>query len=153
MGIFDSKKKREARMMAPQWLRIMHESANIAATTTKPDVFFSRIDLMQDMLFRLASVERYVKFSDLKPSELLSRMPSDRQEMVCNFIQRLYNETQKKIASLSTEKARIGRANAYIDTLNLYASYMDSYAISLANNCHSALLRQAQTPAGQKIPN
>lgn len=126
MGMFDSKEKREAQILAPQWLRIAQDCTSICNSTKVPDVFFSRFNLLIDTTRNLASIERYVKFSGELPSSVLQRFSAAKQEAIGDFIERYYRETSRKIVELSTSAAKQKKAEAFQTTMHVYDNEMNS---------------------------
>lgn len=110
----------EANRKAQSSLKIVEDCTRLVNTTTKPDVFFLRYNLLLEHLNILVALEKYVKFSGVMPSLMLQTVHRKKDATVSDFIQRCYDKTVQKASGLKTEK---GKANAYI---NLFAE-LDGY--------------------------
>lgn len=141
MGLFGNKpSKKEARFMAPQWLKIIYECADHVNTTTNPEVVFSRYDLMLETLAKLADVERLVKLSGKKPSVQLKELVTIRERATNTFIDRSYQAARDGATNLKTEKGRVNAINNYFEKMGAYRGRMTP-----ANLAHlSALQEQHQ---------
>ena len=56
-----------AKIEANNSLRIVQDSSRLVQTTTKPDVFFDRMQLLFEHSSNLAYLERYVPFTGTSP--------------------------------------------------------------------------------------
>mgnify|MGYP001098668686 CR=1 FL=1 len=139
MGIFDSKEKREAQLLAPQWLRIAQDCANICNSTKVPDVFFSRFKLLLETTRNLVSIERYVKFTGEMPSAVLQKFLTTKQKAISDFIDRYYRETARIIVELSTMAAKQKRAQAFLSTMHNYDLEMSAENISKVDSKYELL--------------
>lgn len=126
MGIFGPSKKEKAyaQMMAPQWLRIMEDSAKLVDSTVKPDVYFSRYDLFLENLQKLASVEKMVKFKGMKPSVAYEEAVRKRVQETNDFIQRAFCASQDHADKLTTEKGRTAAIERFFTNMEKYEEHM-----------------------------
>ena len=143
MGMFDSKEKRDAQVLAPQWLRIAQDCANICNSTKVPDVFFARFNLLIETTRNLASIERYVKFTGELPSAVLQKFSAKKQVSISDFIDRYYRETSRKIVELSTSAAKQKKAQAFLATMHNYDNEMNSDNIKKVDSKFKLLLSLA----------
>ena len=114
----------EAEYVAPQWLRIAKESADLCNTTVNPDVFFSRYDLMEQNLRRLAAIEHLVSFSEGLPSAALQQVLNQRSAATCDMVERSYLREQNEAQKLKTESGRANRMQRYFETMRRYSQQL-----------------------------
>lgn len=84
----------------------LQDSVNLVNTTTKPDVFFKRLNFSLDILLDLQTYEKYKIFKGSKPSDDYNKIIRNLEATVNDFIDRVLVANQKKIASLKTESAK-----------------------------------------------
>lgn len=123
--------RKEAEFVAPQWLRIAQESANICNNTVNPDVFFSRYDLMELTLRRLAAIEHFLSFSDNLPSSVLEDVQAQRSAAIRDMIERSYQREQSEAQKLKTETGRENRMRRYFETMNQFSEQLGPDGMSL----------------------
>ena len=88
-------------------LRIINESLKICNTTKKPDVFFSRYDLIVTKGRKLISLGKYVKFAGASPSAALNQVLEEKSEAVRRLIDRcLEDASGLKTASSKGKRYR-----------------------------------------------
>ena len=110
----------EANRKAQSNLKIIEDCIRLVNTTTNPEVFFFRYDLLIEHLTVLIPFEIYVNFFGTLPSSMLRTVQQKRTAATSDFVQRCYDKTLQKASKLKTE---IGKANAFI---NLFAE-LDGY--------------------------
>lgn len=106
-------------------LRIINDCKRILMETTKPDVFFSRLKLMEEKTKDLVLFEPYVQFKGAKPSAALDEFYKDKNECIYSFIIRYYNVIDEKAKSLKTQKAQIRQYQKFYESLQEYYDLMD----------------------------
>lgn len=121
-----SKEKQMAHYMAPQWIKIASDCTNLVNTTTKPEVFFFRYDLLVETVSNLASVEHFVKFNGTKPSKHLREYQASRDEQEKLFILRAYEKATNDAKKLKTEKGRLNKIQKLFNELDKYCSRLSS---------------------------
>lgn len=84
----------------------LQECVNLTNTTTKPDVFFTRLHMSLDILLELRSYEKYGIFKHSTPSNDYDRIIDNLDATVNNFIDRALEANKQKIDSLKTESAK-----------------------------------------------
>lgn len=84
----------------------VQDSAHLVNTTVQPDVFFKRLNFLLDLLLRLQSFEKYGIFKGGTPTSDYQKIISNLELTVDDFITRALEASNKKVASLKTEKAR-----------------------------------------------
>lgn len=131
MGLFfKSKKRKEAEFMAPQWLKQVEESVNLVNNTKNPDVFFSRYDFLIETLKKLVDIEKYLKFTGDKPSDILRSIKDKKVNTINDFIDRFYKDILVQINKLKTEKAKQKRINNFNELLEPFVDKMEKTNIN-----------------------
>ena len=122
MDLVDSRKN--AKILAPQFLKQARESARILETTTDPATFFMRYDFCVGRLLELEKCKRYgapvSATADLKKYQ----NPAFRDAAVNEIIHRTAEKYSVKIRSLKTAKAKKGWAEKYHQAFVPYLQYM-----------------------------
>ena len=136
--------KKEAEMLAPQWLKHASDSVKLINTTKKASVFFDRYDFFLDTLGRLALCERWVRFTGTLPSAMLRSAEADRKEQTRLFILRYAQDTREKINQLTTQRGKLNKAEAYYNTLTEYSNRMSDEHIPLFTEQYELLKQLAQ---------
>ena len=75
----NSKKKKNAELLAPLWLADMQKARDVVNNTTDPDSFFTDYASLKDLAGKLTELSKYVKFKGTKPAEVL-RMAQEQEE-------------------------------------------------------------------------
>lgn len=119
-----SAKKANAKMLAPQYMKIINDCSRIVAETKKPDVFFSRYDLLLETLSKFAQIEEIAPISSGSPSAELVRLSGLREEATNDFIKRYARETREKAYELTTERGKRNKAEAFKKILMEYEEKM-----------------------------
>ncbi len=110
--------KVESQRMAENQLRIVKESAELCNTTKKPEVFFSRFDLLVKGGKKLAALSKYVKFKGTPPEIALNQILEEKPEATKALIMRCLEDSE----GVKTTSARIKR---YQKLLFDFISYKD----------------------------
>ena len=110
--------------MANNDLRIINDSASLVEKTTKPDVFFSRLDLLVEKSKHLVTLEEYITFTGATPTASYNEIMQNYNEAIRLFLIRYFSETFDKAEAMKTEKGRIGKYQKFYDSLQLYYHYM-----------------------------
>ena len=122
MDLVDSRKN--AKILAPQFLKQARESARILETTTDPATFFMRYDFCVGRLLELEKCKRYgapvSATADLKKYQ----NPVFREAAVNEIIHRTAEKYSVKIRSLKTTKAKKGWAEKYHQAFVPFLQYM-----------------------------
>lgn len=122
-------------------MRIIKDSFEIVQKTTKPDVFFSRLNLLSEKSNHLASLEQYADFAGIKHgnfSEVQSSVSKSRNDLIKMFLVRYFSETFDKAEAMKTEKGRIGKYQKFYDSLKEYYLYMYSEHIEYIETKYKA---------------
>lgn len=118
------KNKKEAEFMAAQWLKIAQESAQIVNSTKNPDVFFERYKLLIEKMKSLSDIENLLKFNTMKPSQNLKEILEKRELTIKEFIDRFYDETNKKIRNLTMVNSKENNIKKFKEKLEFYNNEM-----------------------------
>ena len=108
----------------PRQSEIAHDCMELINSTTVPETFFSRYNLLIEKLTLLSNLEQYVKFNKYSPTQQLSSVIRKKTLATNAFIDRYWNSTVEKASSLKTEKGRRNRYQKFYDTLLKYADKM-----------------------------
>lgn len=133
-----------ARVQAQNDIRIINDSLAIISKTTKPDVFFSRLDVMQRQSGHLMLMEPYVEFSGASPAAAYHEFVTKKSEAIMIFLRRYYEAVNEKAEGMKTEK---GKANQYIkfyDSLQAYYPQMSKENIEYIERCIQHKLKEAR---------
>lgn len=123
-------------------LRIIGESSKIAQETLKPEIFFSRFDLILERYEHLISIEDYVSFTSERPSELYTQIKSSTSDTIQHFIKRYFLDAYQKARELKTQTGRQNRITKAFETLMLHQDKMDSACVSLAEKLRDDYLQK-----------
>jgi len=118
--------KSASNQLAQNDLRIIHDCVDILNTTTKPDTFFSRLDLMKETAAHLARLEPYVSFSGASPTKAAQEIQADEQEAIYRFIVRYFGDVFEKAEVLKTEAGKQKRYQGFYDSLAPYFDRMNA---------------------------
>lgn len=106
-------------------LRIMNDCEKLVMTTVKPDVFFSRINLLVEKGERLQQFEKYMSFSGASLTAALNEIKQNYQEAVKQFLVRYFSDTFDKAEAMKTEKGKNNKYIKYYESLQEYYCYMN----------------------------
>lgn len=123
-------------------LRIIRDSAKLIEKTTKPDVFFMRLNLLVDRTMHLASLEKYISFSGASPTDAYNEVINNHQEIIRQFLIRYFSETFDKAEAMKTEKGRIGKYQKFYDSLQEFYHYMNPENIDFIETKYKAYTRR-----------
>lgn len=123
-------------------LRIIRESSKIAQETLKPEIFFSRLDLVLERYEHLASIEDYVSFNGERPSEIYAQAKSAESDTIQHFIKRYFLDAYQKARELKTTTGRENRIIKAFETLMLYQDRMGPACVSLAEKLRDDYLQK-----------
>lgn len=115
-------------------LRIMKDSAEIVEKTIKPDVLFSRLNLMVEKADHLCELEKYfalagASIKEMSPSEMRDDIMQKYQEAIKDFLVRYFSDTFDKAEAMKTEKGKAGKYQKFYDSLQEYYCYMNNQNI------------------------
>lgn len=100
---------------------IVNESLTIVTTTVNPDTFFSRYSLIFEMLEKIISQEGK---NNAAATEELEKLKQSKSKYVDAFIDKMWNDTLKRMGELKTERGKTNRVNKFREELKKYESEM-----------------------------
>ena len=129
-------------------VRIFNDSIKLVEKTTKPDVFFMRLNLLTEKLNHLTSLEKYttlcglsITFCGKSPTVVHNEISKNRDEIIHQFLIRYFSETFDKAEAMKTEKGRIGKYQKFYDSLQEYYCYMSNENIDYIETKYKAYTR------------
>ena len=105
-------------------VRIAQESLRLLTETLKPDVFFPRLDLLQNKLNHLKQLMPYIN-SDSSLTNAFDEFINNKQKSINQFIIRYFDSVQAYANTLKTEKGKANQYQKFYDTLMKYKDAMD----------------------------
>jgi hypothetical protein len=135
----ESQLMNEARSQAKNDLRIMNDCVKLLSSTLKPDVFFSRLDLLEKRSKHLVGLEPYISFSGALPSEAYKEFLSDKNLCVRQFIARYSASISDIAANMKTDKGKKNQYQKFYDNLEPYFSIMSNDNIEYVNLLYASL--------------
>lgn len=117
MGLFAPRISTQDMEYVRTRMKQLQESVNLVNTTTKPDVFFKRLNFALDILLDLQSFEKYKIFKASTPTSDYNRIIANMESTVDDFIDRALQAHNEKIASLKTEKAKESNREKFATSL------------------------------------
>lgn len=122
--------KQITEQQATNDLRIIQDCLKIISNTVKPDIFFSRLDLLKEKSKHLVLLEPYITFSGSSPTAAYEEILEKEQEAIYQFICRYFSATFEKAESLKTEKGKKNHYQKFFDNLQLYADRMNEHNLN-----------------------
>lgn len=114
-----------ARRTAKRCLEICNDSMRLVDTTIKPDVFFSRLDLLLTNLAELQELEKYISFSG-SPSKSLARIRASKQEVIHDFLIRYHKSIVAQANAAKTPRGKESKYKKFAESLQPYHSKMNA---------------------------
>ena len=112
-----------AHQQANDDIRIIQDSSKIIPTTTNPDVFFSRLDLLKKHTYHLQLLEPFVSLT-VSPTTVMNELLSNEQQIIRDFIVRYFNSVQNHAKTLKTDKGKFNQYKKFYDTMLNYKNLM-----------------------------
>lgn len=131
--------KTATQQIAQDSLRISNDCVRIISETIKPDVFFSRMDLLYHHTYKLSVCEKYIKFSGALPSQALAQFGQDHFNAVQAFINRYTQATYSKADTLKTTKGKLNQAVKFYDSLVPYFNNIEPQNIQMIENIKQSM--------------
>lgn len=137
--------RQDAEALAPQCLRQANETADILNNTTNPDTFFSRYDFLIGRLEVLSACEAYLSFTGENPSVTLARIgtKSFHEKASRQLIDRCFDKSCEKIASLKTERGKRNEAERFNQAFASCADYLNDALRQYQEEKYTQLVRIA----------
>ena len=73
-----SKEEKDAKLMVPQWLKIVTDCRDLINKTVEPDVFFMRYELLKETTAKLAKASKYYNLRAPSPLRFFG-LPKSRK--------------------------------------------------------------------------
>ena len=119
-----------SKQQAAEDIRIAQESSNIVSTTNKPDVYFSRLDLLKRHTYHMQLLEPYIPFT-VSPTEAMNEILANEGELTRQFIYRYFMSVDSYARTLKTDN---GKRNQYIKFHNTMKT--NQHLMSPENNTY-----------------
>lgn len=123
-------------------LRIIGESSKIVEGTVKPDVFFSRLDLIYERYEHLSSIEKFLSFQGELPSEMYEKVKAKYVDYVKEFIEKYFLDSYSRALDLKTVSGRENKVKKSFVTLMQYQEKMNDDCVSLAEKLRDDYLQK-----------
>lgn len=125
------KMRSQAKEQADQYLRILHDCANLINTTTNPQVFFERYELAILHLGYLVGLSSTGIFENSReqPIEALRRIEGQFPAATNDFIYRAFVAAKEKADKLKTEKGKQSAILRFFEGMERYTERMDTESI------------------------
>lgn len=130
--LYVSRKQLEAAtvQMVSDNMRIFDDSAKLVNSTTKPDVFFSRMELAEEKLSNLVRIEPYIKqvksiTMNQSLSSLMNEFQKNKNSYINDFLYRYYWAVQDKAESMKTEKGKLNQFQKFRESLEPFIDQLN----------------------------
>lgn len=110
--------------MAPQYLKILKDSANIVNTTKNPDTFFERYALAEEYADKLCMLKG-VKYTGDSPTQIKKQLFNQKQVAIRKMVDKYYADICLKASRLKTLSARQNKIFDFITVLEDYFYLMN----------------------------
>ena len=110
-------------------IQIVEDSHRIVKETKKPDVFFSRLNLLVKSTKELRELEPHINEMMKQPTTTLTKMnqtiEGDYQEQVRRFLIKTLADTCEKARTMKTEKGQQRKFQSWYESLQEYYGCMN----------------------------
>jgi hypothetical protein len=117
MGFFTPKITSSQLQHVQTAMKQLQESVYLLNNTTKPDVFFKRLNFSLDLLLDLQSYEKYKIFKGCAPTSDYNKIIRNMESTVNDFIDRAIETNRQKLATLKTDKAKRNNYEKFVIAL------------------------------------
>lgn len=117
MGLFTPKLPDREMGYVRTRMNQLQDSVQLLNSTTKPDVFFKRLNMILDILLELQSYERYGIFKGSTPTQDYNKIVHNLDATVNDFIDRALMENKRKVAALKSETAKQNNRQKFAGSL------------------------------------
>ena len=122
-------------------LRIINDCIKITESTTKPDVFFPRLQLLKECAEDMVKFEGYMQIFGAKPSEALKEYQDNKQQCIKQFVIRYFCSVFDKAETLKTDKGKFKQYQKFYDSMQPYYEIMDAENIDYVETKYKAYTR------------
>lgn len=127
---FNSRKKQEAQILAPQLLKIIEESCQLVNMTLKPNVFFFRYELLKETSVQLLELSKYIKLKGTSPSDMVTMITAKEHAATMDFLHRYFESVEHTAAERKTLKGARNQFDRFYKSLQPFYSRMDAEHIA-----------------------
>jgi hypothetical protein len=117
MGFFTPKITSSQLQHVQTAMKQLQESVYLLNNTTKPDVFFKRLNFSLDLLLDLQTYEKYKIFKGNTPVNDYNKIVRNMESTVNDFIDRAIEANCQKLATLKTDKAKRNNYEKFVIAL------------------------------------
>lgn len=133
-----------ATASAQRELEIIHDCLRIISETKKPDIFFSRLDLLFAKAERLRIYEKHISFTE-SPSAAYGQLWEDRQECISLFLVRYFSDVFDQAENLKTDKGKLNKYQKFYDSLQPYYEQMNADNIDYIETKYRAYTKRLKS--------
>lgn len=108
-------------------LKQVNDSTKLVNTTTNPEVFFSRLNMLFDLFMELKKYEKYRIFTGKTPTQDYEYLQKSLEKQVNLFIDRTYEKQMEKMKTLKTDKSKASSFEKYSDKMMTAFKNANSY--------------------------
>ena len=112
-------------VITEQDIKIINDCLKITQETVKPDVFFSRLELLKEKIAHLQLFEPYVKFENANPTQLSNTVHQKEQETISSFLDRYLDAVCQKANAMKSAKGKKNQYEKFYDSLQEYYPLMN----------------------------
>lgn len=121
----------ETMRQAERTLEIISDSQIIVNITTNVETYFSRFDLLYEQVERLCEFEKYIRFTNPQPSQVLQMLENKEFESINDLIRRVWQKTFFEAEKLKTNTGKLNRYKKFYETFSKYSYRMSNANINL----------------------
>ena len=137
-----NKIREQAKEQSQQLIKVVKDCVELVNTTTNPDVFFKRYNLMLEHLESLAGLECTGVFANSPelPSVAFLRIEAQFDAATIGFLDRSFENAKSHANTLKTENGKKNAIKRYFDNMEKYIIYMDSEGLEYFDNMKKGFL-------------
>ena len=132
----------EAKNAIPSYSKIFNESIKLVNETKTPAVFFERWDKAIESI-EILSVAGSICGTNSNANEILSQLTQNKTYYTNQFIDRYASVARQKIYELSSEKAKLNKANAFTNILLEYQDKMTQESLEYLDFVSDSVVKSA----------
>ena len=106
-------------------LQAIGDCKRLVETTTKPDVFFSRLQMLMERSRHLCILEPYMDFTGVTPTVAYNEACRNYQMAIYQFLVRYYIDTLNRARAMKTTRGKLGKFRSFYDSLQVYYPNMN----------------------------
>lgn len=112
-------------VITEQDFKIINDCLKIIQETVKPDVFFTRLELLKEKIAHLQMFEPYVKFQNVNPTQLSDTVRQKEQETISSFLDRYLDAVCRKANDMKSAKGKKNQYEKFYSSLQEYYPLMN----------------------------